>query len=62
MACLRAGTFLCSLCVSSDFGGRAESEVSMGHDFPRCVLAAANPVSDGAGATTRGEEVLPYAR
>ena len=50
------------MCVPSSFGGRAESEVSMGHDFPRCVLAAANPVSDGAGATTRGEEVLPYAR
>ena len=62
MACLRVGTFLCSPCVSSDFGGRAESEVSVVHDFPRSVLAAANLVSDGAGATTRREEVLPYAR
>ena len=56
------GASLYNMCVPSSFGGRAESEVSMGHDFPRCVLAAANPVSDGAGATTRGEEVLPYAR
>lgn len=33
------GAFLCSLYVSSGFGGRDGSEVSMGHVFPWSVLA-----------------------
>ena len=38
-----------SVCVPSGFGGRAGSEVSMGHIFPWGVLAATTLLDDMAG-------------
>lgn len=46
-ACVKAS--LSSLCVSSDFDGRAGSEVRISQVFPQVVLTALTLVEDGIG-------------
>lgn len=46
-ACVRAS--LSSLCVSSDFDGRAGSEVRISQVFPQVVLTALTLIEDGIG-------------
>lgn len=43
------GASLFGLCVPSGFGGRTESEVTLGHMFPQGVLAVMTLVRGGAG-------------
>ena len=43
------GASLYNLCVPSSFGGRAESEVSMNHIFPKDFLATITLVGSRAG-------------
>lgn len=41
------GASLFGLCVPSGFGGRTESEVTLGHMFPQGVLAVMTLVRGG---------------
>lgn len=61
--CPCVDVFLYSLCVPSGFGGKARYEVSVGHIFPQCVLAAitltgGGAVDEGARARAKGEPGL----